>query len=379
MRSLQIVTRLSEWSGAEFISTLVLGRTNMQKFKFALLAGLIGAACIPAAFAAPSGGIFGQGDEQVGPMEQVARQAWRENMAQIATPTEGCFHAQYPSILWQQVACKQLTPRAHTLPAKVKQSHLIAETAGNGNDYVLQAPGSNHISQTTGSFPTVTGVTSEQSVGVPAYGDGGILGPNEYSLQINSQFTSTSSACAGHSGCTVWQQFVYAPDYETDGEAAAFMQYWLIGYGSRRCPSGWGSDGEGDCYRNSNYVSAPDVPATQLGSLKVTGSATSGGNDTITFTYGTQAYSASGSDSVVYLATVWKQSEFNVVGNAGGSEAQFNSGSSITVKVAANYGSTTAPTCVANDGSTGESNNLNLGSCSATGGSSPYIQFTESN
>ena len=34
---------------------------------------------------------------------------------------------------------------------------------------------------------------------------------------------------------------------------------------------------------------------------------------------------------------------------------------------------------VADDGSTGESNNLNLGSCSSTSGSSPYIEFTESN
>jgi hypothetical protein len=82
---------------------------------------------------------------------------------------------------------------------------------------------------------------------------------------------------------------------------------------------------------------------------------------------------------VLYLATVWKESEFNVVGNAGGSEAQFNSGSSITVKVAVSDGSTSAPSCVADSGTTGESNNLNLGSCSASSGSTPSIQFTESN
>jgi hypothetical protein len=369
------------WSEAEFIYRFCIwGDQTMQaKFKYALLAGLIGFACVPAAFAAQPMNGLGQTDEQVGPIESLARQAWREDMAQIATPTEGCFQASYPSIIWQQVACKQLTPRVHTLPAKVEQRHLQPQTAGNGNDYVLQAPGSYHISKTVGSFPSVTGVTSEQGVGVAAYGGGGILGPNEYSLQINSQFTSTTSACHSHSGCTVWQQFVYAPDYEVQGEAAGFMQYWLIGYGGTSCPSGWGSDGSGDCYRNSSYVALPDVPATQLGSMKVTGSATSGGNDTITVTYGTSAYSASGKDSVVYLASVWKQSEFNVVGNAGGSEADFNSGSSITVKVAATYGSTSTPSCIANDGSTGESNNLNLGSCSAVGGSSPYIQFTESN
>ena len=344
-----------------------------SKLKFALLAGLIGAVCVPAAFAA-------QTDEQVGPIGELARQVWRENMAQVPTPAAGCFHAVYPSNAWLQVSCKQLSQQhTHTLPTKIKQSHLLPETAGNGNDYVLQSPGSTLIKSTTGSFPSVTGVTSETGVGVPAYGDGGILGANEYSLQINSQFTSTTSACKSHSGCTVWQQAVYAPDYETQGSAAVFFQYWLIGYGGSSCPSGWGSDGSGDCYRNSSYVTAPDVPATQLGSVKIAATATSGGNDTVTYTYGSNAYSVSGKDSVVYLATVWKQSEFNVVGNAGGSEADFNSGSSITVKIAATYGSTTAPSCIANDGSTGESNNLNLGSCTAVGGSAPYIQFTESN
>src|ERR1700722_142859 len=63
-------------------------------------------------------------------------------------------------------------------------------------------------------------------------GSGGILGPNEYTLQVNTNFTGTTSACAGHTGCTVWQQFIYSPDYEVKGEAAFFMQYWLIGWGS---------------------------------------------------------------------------------------------------------------------------------------------------
>jgi len=59
--------------------------------------------------------------------------------------------------------------------------------------------------------------------------------------------------------------------------------------------------------------------------------------------------------------------------------ATFNSGPLITVNLQVNDGSTNAPSCLANDGTTGETNNLNLGSCSATGGTSPYIQFTESN
>jgi len=348
-----------------------------------LAVGLAGAAMLPSAFAAPAGNAFGSAasDAQVGPLEAAARASWRHDMARIATPAHGCFHAVYPSIVWRQVACNDMAPRSHPVPRwhafGISQTTGNSQNAGNGNDYTIQT--ASLITETVGSFPSVTGVTSETGVGVASYGGGGILGANEYSLQINSSFDSTTSACGGHSGCTIWQQFVYAPDYQTSGEASVFMQYWLIGYGGRRCPRGWGSDGAGDCYRNSAITAAPDVPATDLASAKLTGTVTSGGNDTVVFTYGTNAYSSSGADSVLYLSQVWNSSEFNVVGNAGGSEAEFNSGSSLTVNVAVNDGSTSVPSCVANSGSTGESNNLNLGSCSAYGGSMPYIQFTESN
>jgi len=103
-----------------------------------------------------------------------------------------------------------------------------------------------------------------------------------------------------------------------------------------------------------------------------------GGNDTVVFNNGTQAYSLTAKDSKLDISSVWKESEFNIVGDAGGSRADFNSGASVTVKVALTDGSTSAPTCVADAGSTGETNNLNLGSCTATSGSSPFIEFTES-
>jgi hypothetical protein len=70
-----------------------------------------------------------------------------------------------------------------------------------------------------------------------------------------------------------------------------------------------------------------------------------------------------------------------VLGNAGGSKADFNTGSSVTVKVAVSDGSTAAPTCVSpskDDGTTGETNNLTLGKCTTAGGSTPSIEFTES-
>jgi hypothetical protein len=325
-------------------------------------AALIVACCFP--FAA-----FGQTTDA----DAAARDNWRAVMAQNTQPGEGCFQASYPNIVWEQVECKELQPRVHPVVRKPGGGQV----AGNGHDYVAESSGL--TSGALGTFPTVTGVKSEKSVGVLAYGDGGILGPNEYSLQLNTNFTGTTAACEGHADCVVWQQFIYATDYEVKGKAAVFMQYWLISWGDSACPSGFASDGEGDCYGNSNSVTAPDVKATSLAKLSLSGAAAAGGNDTVVFTDGTTAYSVSGSDTVLDVSQVWKESEFNIVGDAGGSRADFNEPVSVTVKVALTDGGSSAPTCVANAGTTGESNNLNLGKCSTASGSSPSIQFTESN
>ncbi len=309
--------------------------------------------------------------------EAVARENWRAFMVQNPASEDGCFQAAYPSYLWEKVQCKVAEhPRFHPVARKANNSNNL-EVTGNGNDFVAKAAGL--ISKALGTFPTVTGVRTERSVGVAAFGDGGILGPNEFSLQINSNFTGTTAACAGHSGCTVWQQFVYAPDFAVQGEAAVFIESWLINFGSSACPAGFESDGEGDCVINSAFAAAPDEPITSLGKLTLSGSATAGGNDVVVFSNGTTAYSLSAKDSVVDIAQVWNEAEFNVVGNAGGSRANFNTGSSVTVKLALTDGSTSAPTCVANAGTTGETNNLNLHTCSTAGGTTPSIQFTESN
>jgi hypothetical protein len=51
----------------------------------------------------------------------------------------------------------------------------------------------------------------------------------------------------------------------------------------------------------------------------------------------------------------------------------------VTVKIAATDGSTATPTCLKDGGTTGETNNLTVKACTATGGSTPYIEFVESN
>ena len=45
--------------------------------------------------------------------ESAARAAWRDFMAHNPMPTGGCFHASYPSIVWERLDCKMDPPRVH--------------------------------------------------------------------------------------------------------------------------------------------------------------------------------------------------------------------------------------------------------------------------
>lgn len=368
-----------------------------SKFKFgarylvqlAVTAALVGAVgASSSVFASPASDAAAFNAVPVDAVQAQAQESWRENMARQPSPSEGCYSASYPSILWKKTACvaapanyrSKILPHSHGLFGGLAQAHAAggAQSVGNGQDYVVQGPGL--LSGTVGSFPSVSGVTSES----------GSDGSNNYTLQLNTNFNGNTTTCKTYSSCTVWQQFIYEADVSS---AYVFIQYWLFSYGSStssggNCPSGWndaGADPDGigeDCYVNSSAISAPVVAASNLANAKLSGSVVSGGNDTTVFTNGTKAYTLTTKDSKVNIAKVWNQSEFNIVGDGGGSDATFNSGSSLTVRVAVTDGSTSAPTCVgpSNAGFTGETNNLNLtGGCSATGGSSPYIQFTESN
>jgi len=308
--------------------------------------------------------------------DQATQIQWGQTMANVATPGTGCFQATYPNTVWESTPCSTdgLLNSPVPPPSSDATSHDFAETVGNGSDYVLVAPGL--ISTTAGTFPAVTGVTYESSVGRPAFGDEGILGSGRYDLQINTNNLSKTSACSGGStGCTVWQQFLYSTYGTTSGAGAAYIEYWLIGYGAT-CPSGYTSAPIKSCYKNSAFVSVPNVAIANLGTLELIGTAAAGSNDSVSVISGTTVYSVSAPDSVLDIATVWDQSEFNIFGDGGGSEAVLNSGSAITVNVAAQYGSTTAPTC-GGDGTTGETNNLTAGTCTPNGGTTPAVQFTE--
>ncbi len=315
--------------------------------RIAVAVGVFSAASLSTAFA-----------QSLDDTEARNQETWREAIAQTSVPAEGCYQASYPSLTWNKIECTV----APNIPYRPRTGS-ISQTVGAGNDYAAKVT-TGLINETTGSFPTVKGVKTET----------GSLGPNDYSLQLNSNFMKTA-ACNGASDpakCKDWEQFVYSSGYQE-----AFMQYWLIHY-NNRCPDGWFSYGR-DCYTNSNAVFAPQAVITELEKLKLSGSATKGGIDALVFTAGTEAYSTTGTDSVVDLATAWKESEFNIIGDGDASHADFNSGSSVTVKVAVSNGTKDVPTCASKAGTTAETNNLNLRSCAGKAGAQPYIEFSESN
>jgi hypothetical protein len=289
------------------------------------------------------------------------QQAWRAAIAHAPTPGNGCYTASYPLTTWTKVPCVTAPNRPYIPRSGVGGS----QTVGNGNDYA--AVTATLTSNAVGSFPKVKHLTSETDEGQK----------NVYSIQLNSNFISGDQACAGANNppqCLGWLQYVYS-----SSSHAAFMQYWLIRYtgGTVHCPSGWNTASP-DCYKNSAAVSVPQEPITDLPGINLTGNAVGGGLDTLTFMDGANAYSTTGQDSVMFLAEGWNGSEFNVIGDGGGSEAVFNTGTALSVEIDVTDGTTEAPTCQAHDGTTGETNNLNLKKCKAAGGAVPKVTFGES-
>jgi hypothetical protein len=287
--------------------------------------------------------------------EAQAQEAWRESIAQSDVQAEGCLYATYPSTEWLKVPCAE--PKA--VPAAPRIRAASRGIVGDGTDYSA-AVSSGLISRTMGSFPIFTSTGEE---------DGGSA--NDYTLQLNTN----SQDCPGNpANCSAFVQFFYGP-----GEG--FFQYWLIGWPTT-CPSGWGTYpyDTSDCYRTSPTVSVPAEPVSSvLETVKLSASAKAGGQDRLIVTIGTEAYTTSMKEAQLKLAPNWTESEFNIFGGCCGSEAVFNSGTSIRVKVGVTNGTTNAPICESN-GLTLEYSNLTLGKkCTAVGGTAPYIVFNESN
>jgi hypothetical protein len=289
--------------------------------------------------------------------EGAREQAWRAAIAHTSVPSEGCFNASYPLLVWHQVSCAT-APKSEFLRSHSAQPGARSVTGG---DYA--AVTKSRTTNAVGSFPVVKHLKSEQSA----------IGANDYSLQLNSNFMENDPACAGEGvagACRGWQQFVFDNLYQN-----AYIQYWLVFYNAT-CPTGWNAGALGGCWKNSALVAVPQQAIIELPNMSVSGSAVAKGLDTLILETRTQAYSTTGRDTVLHLAADWHATDFNVLGD-GSTPATFNAGASLTDRVDLTDGTTRKPTCEAYGGQSAETNNLAPGPCKVFSGAVPAMQFVE--
>jgi hypothetical protein len=296
--------------------------------------------------------------------------AWRSAVATSPSSGVGCFETTYPRLTWRRFSCHTPPPDAPR-QLVVRQSHP-PQAVGGGTDFETSANGT---TSATGSFSFVTNTASMAG---PTEADNGTS--NLYSLQLNANHFSSSlcSQLPSPSECVGGQQFVY-----DSGQNSIYMQYWLNDSAltsTSTCPTGYQLyiDPPGKPYWSGCYVDSPwgylakanpaisTPPVADLGSVQFTGSAVAGGNDTLTMTVSGEAVKTSfpdittpGSAGGLGLAGNWNVSEFGVFGDGGGSQADFNAGTSLQTELRTVASS--PPTCLFG-GITGETNNLNLGS-----------------
>ena len=305
--------------------------------------------------------------------------SWRAHIATIPALQVGCFMAIYPSAVWQATECVT-APLIPLRPSPATVGGASSAVVGNGNDEVAYSPSGKLIGSSIGSFQ-ISGLTTETD---------SLYGTNNYGLQVNSQTFTTSTTYTGGKSTTGWEQFVWINWPYANSVGYGYIQYWLLGYHSAygSCPNTGPPSGSpwmassGDCYANSQGFATPLEVPTNLASLSLEGFSNynGAGVDVDMFCVsGGGCYSVSITDQVVNLYQNWQYSEFNVFGVGSASEAKFNAGTSITVlnSLKDQNGNVITPSCV-NTGYTGETNNLNLGSCSSNS-SNGQITFTESN
>jgi hypothetical protein len=283
------------------------------------------------------------------------------------------------------------------------QNGLVGGCSGCNADNYSEAPNGDYVVQATGQFPSVSGVTSESDSMV------GTNNPNEFSLQINTnhfpyQNEGPISQLGPRSG-TGWVQFTFQNDPAgsiCEGLAGVFctatgvlIEYWVFGISEAQCVpeslvsngeqigwSWWPGPGEPGCSWFGPETSAPsDLTAEDLPVLNLTGSV-AGGVDQAKLCISAEGASSPWnlpssetnkcyasppvSDQVLNLGQSpnWTSAEFNVFGLTNGSQANFNSGSTIVVQDVldekAQTGQPLLPSMCEWGGGTGESNNLNI-------------------
>jgi hypothetical protein len=218
------------------------------------------------------------------------------------------------------------------------------------------------ISQATGSFQDVSPKITEKG----KVANAGPEVANAFSLQLNSELFATPacSKSGDPAKCRGWQQFLYTTQ---DHIGYVYMQYWLINYHAS-CPSGWSSSA-GDCWTNSpaSRLTGGPLTARELATVKLSGSAASGGKDKVSLSVGSgHATLVTNNDSKLDLAAAWNTTEWGVFGDGSRGEAYFGTGATLAAKTALTTPSASPPACV-QEGFTGETNNLSLASTAALG------------
>ncbi len=296
---------------------------------------------------------------------------WRQLMRQVPLPKNGCFEGTYPGMDWQEVTCTT-PPTYPQSPAQDSRNHSV----GNGNSFTAQVAGT--ISSVTGSFESasITGETGNKfstdcSSSVPEVRD-------TFALQINTNvFDTAAEGCNQRSGCKGWQQFVYS------NAGKAYIQNWLISNGAA-CPQGWIAF-QDDCFKNSVATSVPTQTMVNLAQLSLSGTV-NGSMNSVFLSIASSDNSAMDKifavrqDNVLNLAQGWNNAEFNVFGDGCSSQANFNAGTALAVRVSIASTPASTPSCL-RTGFTEETNNLDLKGCSSFGeeGAPAGILFTEGN
>jgi hypothetical protein len=136
---------------------------------------------------------------------------------------------------------------------------------------------------------------------------------------------------------------------------------------------------------SQNSVDFVPLLVDDLGFMKLMGGVPGvhGQDDILTFTYKNKAYSVPGDSRLRGLGQGWQEAEFNVFGDGNGSQAVFNSGATLVVRIVTNTGTNSAPQCSnTSTGSTAETNNLLLTALPQgpwSKGPGPALVFAESN
>jgi hypothetical protein len=329
--------------------------------------GMLGGSALVISLAVLGGGSAFAANHPSSQTSAQARAQWQGEISNLPTPGRGCYHASYPAVQWHAVACL-VAPNIALAPRVA--SHGGPNVIGDGKDYAAKVSGL--ISKATGTFKDVSsGITEKGQIN-----DTGPQIKNAFTLQLNSQFFADPPECSGSADpadCLGWQQFVYAFHYSGDTNEV-FMQYWMLYY-DNACPSGWMTVPEGEytfCYTNSPATSFGALPASALGKVKLVAQAASGGNDSVSLSTTGAASVASNSDSKLDLSGYWDATEWGVVGDAGGGQANFSA--KATLEAVTTLKATGTLSCEKNAGTTAETNNLKFTHTPAiTSASSPTM------